>query len=277
MTRYCSPLATLIIATALSITCYGQAPAAPQAPEAPKAPEAPRAPEAPKAPQPPPSTFDLRHPYGPMTTRVFTFKNVVQPQDGNEIVSALRNIIDPRDHVVYVWSQNTIIMDAPVEEIAKAEKIIEALDKPKKTYRITYTLIDLDGTKRLGDQHYAMVLAPGQRTVLKQGNKIPVVTGADFKNPNNPQNQIAYLDIGMNFDATLDEAPSSLRLKTKVEQSSLLEERSGTVAQDPIIRQSVFEGSANLIPGRPLTIGSLDITGSTRRIEIQVTVEPLAQ
>jgi type II secretory pathway component GspD/PulD (secretin) len=265
MTRHRSPFATLIIATALSITCYGQAP------------EAPRAPEAPKAPQPPPSTTDLRQPYGPKTMRVFIFKNIVQQQDGNEILTALRNIIDPRDHIVFVSSQNTIIMDAPVEEIAKAEKIIEALDKPKKTYRITYTLIDLDGTKRLGDQHYAMVLASGQRTVLKQGNKIPVVTGTDLKNPNNPQNQIAYLDIGMNFDATLDEAPSSLRLKTKVEQSSLLEDRSGTVAQDPVIRQSVFEGSANLIPGKPLTIGSLDIAGSTRRIEIQITVEPITQ
>jgi hypothetical protein len=122
-----------------------------------------------------------------------------------------------------------------------------------------------------------MVLAPGQRTVLKQGNKIPVVTGADLKNPNNPQSQITYLDIGMSFDATLDEAPSSLRLKTKVEQSSLLEDRSGTVAQDPVVRQSVFEGSANLIPGKPLTIGSLDIAGTTRRIEIQVTVDPLPQ
>jgi hypothetical protein len=81
----------------------------------------------------------------------------------------------------------------------------------------------------------------------------------------------------MNFDATLDEAPSSLRLKTKVEQSSLLEDRSSNVAQDPAIRQSVFEGSANLIPGKPLTIGSLDIAGTTRRIEIQVTVEPITQ
>jgi hypothetical protein len=121
-----------------------------------------------------------------------------------------------------------------------------------------------------------MVLAPGQRTVLKQGNKIPVVTGTDLKNPNNQQTMITYLDIGMSFDATLDEAPNSLRLKTKVEQSSVLEDRSGTIAQDPVFRQSVFEGSAILIPGKPLTIGSLDITGTTRRIEIQATAEPIA-
>ena len=155
--------------------------------------------------------------------------------------------------------------------------MIDVLDKPNKTYRLTYTLNDLDGTKRVGDQHYAMVLVPGQRTVLKQGNKIPVVTGAYLKEINSPQTQVTYLDIGMSFDATLDDAPNSLRLKTKVEQSSVLEDRSGTVAQDPVVRQSVFEGSANLTPGKPLTLGSLDIAGTTRVFEIQVNAEPIPQ
>ena len=211
----------------------------------------------------------------PTITRIFHLKNITQIQDGIDVLNLLRIVSDPHDRISA--SQNTIIVQAPADHIANTEKILAELDKPKRTYRVTYTLIDLDGTKRLGDQHYAMVLASGQRTVIKQGNKIPIVTGTDLKNPNNPQNQITYLDIGMNFDATLDEAPNSLRLKTKVEQSSLLEDRSGTVAQDPVIRQSVFEGSAILIPGKPLTIGSLDIAGTTRRIEIQVTVEPLVQ
>jgi type II secretory pathway component GspD/PulD (secretin) len=212
---------------------------------------------------------------GPTSLHFFHLVHTTTQQEANEILTALRNLNDPHIKIFLDSSQNVIAMESTADQIALAQKIVSELDVSHKTYRITYTLIDLDGTKRVGDQHYAMVLAPGQRTVLKQGNKIPVVTGADLKNPNNPQTQITYLDIGMSFDATLDEAPNSLRLKTKVEQSSLLEDRSGTVAQDPVIRQSVFEGSANLIPGKPLTIGSLDIAGTTRRIEIQVTVEPI--
>jgi hypothetical protein len=214
---------------------------------------------------------------GPTSLHFFHLVHTTTQQEANEILTALRNLNDPHIRIILDPSQNVIAMEGTAEQIALAQRIVNELDVSHKTYRITYTLIDLDGTKRVGDQHYAMVLAPGQRTVLKQGNKIPVVTGADLKNPNNPQSQITYLDIGMSFDATLDEAPSSLRLKTKVEQSSLLEDRSGTVAQDPVVRQSVFEGSANLIPGKPLTIGSLDIAGTTRRIEIQVTVDPLPQ
>jgi hypothetical protein len=30
-----------------------------------------------------------------------------------------------------------------------------------------------------------------------------------------------------------------------------------------------------LTPGKPVTIGTLDINGTTRRIEIQATVEPI--
>lgn len=216
-----------------------------------------------------------QQPSGPTIRRVFYLKTVTQIQDQIELLNLLRSVSDPHDRIFLLGLQNTIVMDAPPDHVTAAEKLLNELDKPKKTYRLTYTLIDLDGTKRLGDQHYSMVLVPGQRAVLKQGNKIPVVTGTDFKNPGNSQAQITYLDIGMSFDATLDDSPNSLRLKTKVEQSSVLEDHSGTVAQDPVVRQSVFEGSAILTPGKPLTIGTLDIAGTTRRIEIQTTVDPI--
>jgi type II secretory pathway component GspD/PulD (secretin) len=190
------------------------------------------------------------------------------------VYNALRNLTDPRNRIILIPSEYAIVMQAPADQIAAAEKLLNDLDRRQASYRLTYTLIDLDGTKRLGDQHYTMVLVPGQRAVLKQGNKVPVVTGAYLKELNSPQTQITYLDVGMNFEATLDYAPS-LRLKTKVEQSSVLEDRSSTAAQDPVVRQSVFEGSAILTPGKPLTIGTLDIAGTTRRVEIQATVDPI--
>lgn len=215
--------------------------------------------------------------YGPTTTRVFYLKNLTTQQEANEVLTALRNTADPRDHITLVPSQNALVLQAPTENIPAIEKLLTELDQSKRIYRLTYTLIDLDGTKLLGNQHYAMVLVSGQRTVLKQGNKIPLVTGTDLKASSNPQSQITYLDIGMNFDATIDDAASALLLKTKVEQASVVEDRTNTLAQNPIVRDWVFEGSATLSPGKPLIIGSLDISGTTRRIEIQVTIEPLTR
>lgn len=251
-----SLLAGFIFTTALALA----APA--QTPESDK-PAAATAPAKQEQPQ--------RSSYGPTITRVFYLKNLTTRDDQFEALNTLRNFIDTHDHIILMPSQNAIVMEAPADHIAAAEKILNDLDKPKRTYRLIYTFIDLDGTKRLGDQHYSMVLVSGQRAVLKQGNRVPVFTGTDPKS----NSQITYIDIGMNFDATIDDAPNSLRLKAKVEQSSIVEDRSGALPQDPIIRQSLFEGSAVLTPGKPIVLGSLDITGTTRRIEIQATVEPL--
>jgi hypothetical protein len=49
---------------------------------------------------------------------------------------------------------------------------------------------------------------------------------------------MTYVDVGMNFDATLDEFANGVRLNSKVEQLSVADEKSGAGAQDPIIRQT---------------------------------------
>jgi type II secretory pathway component GspD/PulD (secretin) len=234
-----------------------------------------QAPEPTKSAAEPTSAKKQQPPDATTITRIFHVKSTTQTQDQIELLNFLNSVSDPRDHITFLRSQNVIVMEAPADHIAKAEKLIDELDKPKRAYRLTYTLIDFDGTKRLGDQHYSMVLVSGQRTVLKQGNRVPIVTGTDLKDPNNPQTQYTYLDIGMNFDATIDDAPNSLRLKAKIEQSSVVENHSNALPQEPVIRQSLFEGSAVLTPGKPIVLGSLDISGTTRRIEIQATVEQL--
>jgi hypothetical protein len=256
--------------------------AAAQTPESSSPPDAaapsPATAQAPAKPQsaaPAAQPHSYTGPMWPTSVRIFSLSATTTQQQQNEILVTLRNILDPRVKITLSPSQNTILLAATEDQIALAQKIIESLDKPSKSYRLTYTLIDLDGTKRVGDQHYKMVLVPGQRAILKQGNRVPVVTGAYLKEIAAPQSQMTYLDIGMDFEATLDDSPNSLRLKTKVSESSIVDDRSSVVVQDPVIRQSVFEGSAMLTPGKPVTIGTLDINGTTRRIEIQATVEPI--
>ncbi|MDE1178670.1 MAG: hypothetical protein PW789_19010 [Edaphobacter sp.] len=212
------------------------------------------------------------------SVHTFYLKNATSQQEQNEILTGLRNIVDPTTRLFLSPAQNAIVAGGTDDQVALAQSIIEALDRPRKTYRLTYTLIDFDGMKRVGDQHYSTVAVPGQHVSLKQGNKVPIITGSYLKGePNMQENQVTYLDVGMDFDVTLDDSADTLRLKTKVSQSSVVEDRTVAAAmQDPILRQSVFEGSAAPMLGKPLTIGSLDIIGTTRRIEIQVLVEPIS-
>nr|WP_213805303.1 secretin N-terminal domain-containing protein [Granulicella sp. dw_53] len=209
----------------------------------------------------------------PDTVQKTFYLNNVSQQDATEVITTLRNMLDPRVKIFPVTNQNAIVLQATPDQQALAQKLLNDLDRPKKTYRLTYTVTELDSGKRIGTQHFAMIVVAGQRTVLKQGSKIPVITGTYTSGNTSSQNQATYLDVGMNFDASLEEFANGVRLRTKVEQSSVAEEKSGLGAQDPIIRQTVLEGTSVLSPGKPLILGSVDIPGSTRHLDVDVVME----
>jgi type II secretory pathway component GspD/PulD (secretin) len=216
----------------------------------------------------PPARVDLR----PMQT--FYLANTSQQNDGNEVTIAIRNLLPPDIKVYYVPSQNALIVRASADQLAQAQKIINDLDRPRKAYRLVYTVTESDGEKRVGTQHYSMIVAAGQRTVMKQGTKVPIATGSSRASASSEAlTQFTYLDIGMNFDATLDEFANGVRLRTKVEQLGVAEQMSGVGAQDPVIRQSSLEGTSFLSVGKPLVLGSMDIPGSTRHLDVEVVME----
>jgi type II secretory pathway component GspD/PulD (secretin) len=193
-----------------------------------------------------------------------------QPNDANELTVALRNLLPPQVKIFLVPSQNAITMRGTPEEIALAQKIVNDLDRPRKSYRLTYSITELDGGKRVGVQHFSMIVTSGQRTQLKQGSRVPVVTGSD-----KGDSQVQYIDVGLNFDATLDQYANGARLSTKVEQTSVAEERSGVGPQDPVVRQTTLANTSFLLPGKPVVLGSLDVPGSTRHMDIDVMMEPI--
>ncbi|MGI4831571.1 MAG: hypothetical protein ACRYFU_25820 [Janthinobacterium lividum] len=211
------------------------------------------------------------------TVQTFFLTNTSRPEDANEIAVALRNMLLPEDKIYYVASQGAISISGTTEQLALARKLLGELDRPKKLYRLTYTVTETDAGKRIGTQHLAMIVAGGQKTTLKQGSKIPVLTGNFNAGSNSSQTQFTYLDVGLNFDATLDEFANGVRLRTKVEQSSVAEDKSATLPDDPIIRQAVFEGTSFLSVGKPLILGSFDVVGSTRHLDIDVMMQIVPQ
>ncbi len=210
--------------------------------------------------------------------KIYYLKDASQASDGNDILTGLRIMLDPTAKIYLEPRQNAIIVRGTPDQLALAGQIIEALDKPGKIFRLTYTIRESDAGKRIGSQSFALIVHAGQRTTLKQGSKIPIATG-QYGAPNIPekasevQTQFTYLDVGYNFDATL--ALDGQTLKSVVEQSSVAEEQSIANVQEPIIRQSVLQGTALLTLGKPLTLGSLDLPGSTRHLDVEVLLEPV--
>lgn len=200
-------------------------------------------------------------------------KNAPQQADEYEIATALRNTLNPATKLILVPSQKAIVLNATPDQIELARTIISNLDLPQRAYRVIYTLIDMDGTKRIGEQSYSMVAMPEQKAEMKQGSRVPVVV-ADVKNPST--SQITYLDVGMNFEVTLTEVNGGLSLKTKVERSSIADDHSSVGPGDPVVRQSLVEGTTILTPGKASIVGSFDIPDSTRHLDVQVSVDPLS-
>jgi hypothetical protein len=127
-----------------------------------------------------------------------------------------------------------------------------------------------------------MVVASGQKTTLKQGSRVPIATGsysAGGANGINPgigiQTQFTYVDVSTNFEATLDEYANGARLRTLVDQSAAVAPEKDATVQQPVIRHSTLEGASFLTLGKPLMIGSLDIPGSTQRLDVEVVMTQL--
>ena len=210
----------------------------------------------------------------PVTT--FYLANTSQPSDANEILTAIRNMLNPSDKVLLVPARNAIVIRALPDDIELTRKLITDLDRPRKTYRLTYTVTELDGGKRIGLQHFSIVIAAGAKTELREGSRVPLVTGSYTAGSASTQSQVTYIDIGLNVQAALDQSTDGFNLRSTIEQSSVAPEQVAAFGgQDPVIRQSILEGTASLTLNKPLTLGSLDIPGSTRHLDIEVVLEPV--
>lgn len=193
-------------------------------------------------------------------------KYMTEPHEMNDVVSDLRNML-PKARIFRVESANAISIQGSADEIATAQRILGDLDQPRKTYRLTYTIGDKEGGQR-----FVMIATSGNKAILKQGSRVPIVTGKNGAG-SDESTQVQYLDVGVMIEASLSGAGDGMRLRTKIEQTSVADEKSNVGIQDPVIHQSVLEGDSAVTTGKPVAIGSVDIPGSGGHMEVQVMAE----
>ena len=155
-----------------------------------------------------------------------------------------------------------------------------ATETAPKTYRLTYTITHLEGTKQLGVQHFSLTVIPDNNQVqLKLGSRIPVpTTGAASGHATTAPGQVEYqyVDVGLGISARLREFSNGVVVFSKVDNSSLADEPSGVGSSDPVIpviRQGTLQNTASLTLGKPVMLGSLDVPGSSMHMDIEVVLE----
>lgn len=188
--------------------------------------------------------------------------------DFSDVQTALRNML-PTAAIYATVAQNALSIRGTEEDIETAKKLIAELDRPRKAYRVTYTFTDIENGKPAGVHRLTLVVVAGDKSIAKHGNRVPIVTGMADKDSPAQSSQVQYLDVGLTVEASLD----GDRLRSKLEQSNVADEKSGMGVQDPIVGQTMLEASTDLKPGKTLPLGSIDIPGTTRRQDVEVTAE----
>jgi type II secretory pathway component GspD/PulD (secretin) len=214
-------------------------------------------------------------------TRTIYLHNVSSQNEANEIMVAVRNVTDPSVRIYLAASQNAIVITTYPQEMAKVEAVIHDLDRPRKSYRLTFTLTELDGDKTISTQHISTVAVVRERTSLKQGEKIPIATGVSSSGAATPSasadsvTQFTYLDIGTNFDFTITQQADGVSLDSKIEESSVGTPQTIMGVTEPVIRQTVLQGTSLLTLDKPVMLGSIDVPGSTHRFDIAVVLQTI--
>jgi type II secretory pathway component GspD/PulD (secretin) len=189
-----------------------------------------------------------------------------------DILQALRNGM-PQARVYLNSSAQMLSINASAADVALAQKIVAEMDKPIRTYRLTYTLTQIEDGKRAGPQRFELVVASGERASMKQGTRVPIQTGSYQKDTASKESEIQYLDVGLGIEAKAEGFPDGVKITSKVEESSVGEEHSGFGAEDPVVHQTEWNATAVLPLGKPVVLGSLDVPGTTQRLEVEVTAE----
>jgi hypothetical protein len=144
----------------------------------------------------------------------------------------------------------------------------DAAKEPQDTVRLTYTLTESDGTKKVGVQHFVVVTQGSDFSRLNVGSKIPILTGPEVPNATP---QFTYVDIGLRIQLRLRTIGAALGLDSDVNQSSVVD--TDPQVHQPVIRQAELHTFSKLEFGKLLRLGSLDTPSSTRHIDVDVLAE----
>jgi general secretion pathway protein D len=82
-----------------------------------------------------------------LAVQTFYLTNVSQQNDANEILVAIRNLLDPSIKVYLVASQNAIILRATPDELILAEKLINDLDRTRAEVVVDVAVLEVSRQK----------------------------------------------------------------------------------------------------------------------------------
>ena len=109
-----------------------------------------------------------------LAIQTFYLTNAIQQNDANEVVTTLRNLLDPSIKVYPVFSQNAIVMRATPDELLLAQKLLNDLDRtrPEVVVDVAVLEVNRDKIRNLG------ITLPQSITITPQASATTTTTSS---------------------------------------------------------------------------------------------------
>jgi hypothetical protein len=144
--------------------------------------------------------------------------------------------------------------------------------EPSHTYRLDFTVSELDDAKKINSRQYSMNLNAGDQSETKIGTRVPVEAKSG---------EVQYIDVGTSIWCRMQDRKnvawlgSDVMLNVKAEVSNFAMPEQQVTSTRPILRQLKIDASTIAVVGKPTVIGAVDDPNSKRQFQLEVTVTKL--
>ena len=199
-----------------------------------------------------------------MAVQTFYLTNTSTANDATEVLTAIRNLLDPSVKIFLVATQNAIVMRATPDQLLLAQKLLNDLDraKPEVVVDVAVLEVNRDRIRQLGiqlPQSFGVATQASNATTTSASGTTPSTTSttASFT-----LNSLAHLNA-TNFAVTIGGA----------ELDAMLTDSDTRILQNPRIRASDGQRATLKIGSKiPVATGSYSAgaaTGLTSGIGVQ--------
>lgn len=136
---------------------------------------------------------------------------------------------------------------------------------PRHFYKLTYVLKEFDEGKVVNQRSFVLAASTGERYTsrMRAGSRFPV----------REEGKTNYVDVGVNLDTRLEDAPDGLTMEVNAEMSSVGNDSTPS-GSAPVIRQVRTNALAVVASSKPFALFAVDDPASHHRFELEVTAVP---
>ncbi|QHN03718.1 type II and III secretion system protein [Granulicella sp. WH15] len=197
-----------------------------------------------------------------MAVQTFYLSNSSQASDGNEVQTAVRNLLDPSTKIYLVPSQNALVLRATPDQLLLAQKIINDLDRAKAEVVVDVAVLEVN-RDRIRNLGITLPQSIGLTPQASNANVNNSSSGSSSTNDGTTNTTTNTSGLTLNNLAHLNATNFAVSI-TGGTLNALLTDTDTRILQNPRIRSSDGQRATLKIGSKiPVATGSYSSTLST--------------